>query len=104
MSATSSFQSSSSSSEAEGASTGPFAWLADVPCRVDVVLGTCGVTVRDCYELVPGRVIRLQQAAGADLEVRAGGVCIATGEVLVVDDSSRLRITRILPATEAEGA
>jgi len=104
MSATSSFQSLSSSSEADAPAGGPFAWLADVPCRVDIVLGTCDVTVRDCYELVPGRVVRLQQAAGADLEVHAGGMRIATGEVMVVDDSSRLRITRILPATDAEVA
>jgi len=104
MSVTSSSPSSLSSSDADAHAGGPFAWLADVPCRLDVVLGRCDVTVRDCYELVPGRVIRLDQAAGADLDVCASGVRIATGEVMVVDDSSRLRITRIVPCTDAEGS
>jgi flagellar motor switch protein FliN/FliY len=73
-------------------------WLQDVPCRVEVLLGTAQVTVRDCLQLERDVVIRLREGAGADLEVRAEGIPIAMGEVVVVDDQTALRVNRILPA------
>ena len=80
------------------------AWLMDVTCRVDVVLGTCAVKVRDCLALARGSVVPLTQAAGADLELRAQGILLAQGEVVVLDDRTSLRISRILPPTGAEAA
>jgi flagellar motor switch protein FliN/FliY len=69
----------------------------DVPCEVDVVLGSVLIKVRDCAQLARDSVVRLPQAAGADLEVRVSGVALATGEVVVVDDTVALRVNRILP-------
>jgi flagellar motor switch protein FliN/FliY len=93
--------SSSSEAPAPGAS---LAWLMDVSCQVDVVLGTCAVTVRDCLALERGSVVRLMQAAGGDLELRAQGVPLAQGEVVVLDDRTHLRINRILPPASSEAA
>jgi flagellar motor switch protein FliN/FliY len=76
----------------------PLAWVMDVPCPVDFVLGTATVKVRDCVAFVPNTVIRLRQSAGSDLEIRVGGVPIATGEVVIVDENVGLRLGRILPA------
>ncbi len=73
----------------------------DVPCPLDVVLGTATLKVADCSRLRIGSVVRLKQSAGSDLEVRVGGVPFGAGEVVIVDDTLSLRLGRILaPAPE----
>jgi len=71
--------------------------MLDVVCRVDVVLGTGSISVRDCLKLRRMSVVRLAQVAGSDLEVRVHGVTAATGEVLIIDDSTAIRLTNITP-------
>lgn len=97
-------QNSSSSSEPVAAAGGSFMWLMDVTCAVDVVLGSCAVKVRECFAFERGTVVPLTQAAGADLELRAGGVPLAQGEVVVLDDRAHLRINRILAPSDLEAA
>jgi flagellar motor switch protein FliN/FliY len=75
--------------------------LQDVVCQVDVVLGTGTVSVRDCLALTEGSVIRLLQAAGSDLQVRVNGIPIAQGEVVIMDDTTSVRLTEILPPPSA---
>lgn len=83
----------------------PYAGMLDVVCRVDVVLGTGSITVRDCLKLQRMSVIRLRQSAGSDLEVRIHGVPVATGEVVIIDESTAIRVTAIIPPSglEAQG-
>ena len=80
------------------------AWLMDVPCRLEFVLGSCAVSVRDCLQFERNTVITLTEMAGADLEVRVEGVPIAMGEVVVVDDRTGLRVSQILPPAARENA
>lgn len=93
----SSSPSSSSSSSAVADATGPYVGMLDVTCAVDVVLGTGTISVRDCLKMQRLSVIRLQQSAGSDLEVRVHGIGIASGEVVIIDDSTAVRITNITP-------
>lgn len=87
-----------SSSSSEGRTiAGQLAWLHDVPCHVEFVLGDARLRLRECLELAPKAVLKLQQAAGADIELRVEGRAIASGEIVIVDNSAGLRITRILP-------
>jgi flagellar motor switch protein FliN/FliY len=72
-------------------------WMLDVPCPVDFVLGTAVVKVRDCMQFGLDSIVRLRQSAGADLEIRAGGVPLATGEVIMVDENVGLRLNKIVP-------
>ena len=76
--------------------------LYDVPCEVSVVLGTGRVSVRQCLYLKPKTVIPLAQLAGADLQLLVNGVPIATGEVAVLDDSTAVRLTHIVPPPSTE--
>jgi len=76
----------------------------DVTCDEDVLLGSCTVKERDCVAFARGTVVPLTQAAGADLELRAQGVPLAHGEIVVVDDRAHLRINRILAPSEPEAA
>lgn len=97
---------SSSSSDAPPVArpVDPLAWVMDVPCPVDFVLGTAVVKVHDCVQYVPGSVVTLKQTAGSDLELRVSGVAVAAGEVVMVDDNLGLRLTRILPPAGQEFA
>ncbi len=78
--------------------------MFDVRCRVEVVLGTATLKVRDCLRLERQSIVRLHQSAGADLEMRVQGVTVATGEVVILDDNTALRISRIAPPVGAEAA
>jgi flagellar motor switch protein FliN/FliY len=71
--------------------------LGDEVCRVEVVLGTGSISVRRCLALEDGSVIRLEQVAGSDLQVAINGVPVARGEVVIVEDSTAIRLTDILP-------
>lgn len=79
-----------------------FATLSDVTCEVAVVLGTGRMSVRECLYLKPKTVIPLEQPAGSDLHVRINGVLIAHGEVAIVDDSTNIRLTSIVPPPSGE--
>ncbi len=92
---------SSSSSEAPAAPDGPLAWLADVPCPVTFVLGTTHVRLRECLQFGKDSIIRLDQSAGADLEIHVAGIPLAAGEVVMVDENVGIRLNRILePASQ----
>jgi flagellar motor switch protein FliN/FliY len=100
----SSSQTSSSSSERELLDTlvGP---LADVVCPVSVQLGTGRVTLRQLLTLTRNTVLRLSQPAGEDLQVIVYGTPIASAEIMIVDESTALRVTQICqPATGRDTA
>lgn len=78
--------------------------LGDVTCAVDIRIGTATISVRECLHLKRHSIIRLQQVAGADMQVAVNGVPIANGEVVIVDDSTAIRLTEILPPPSAEVA
>jgi flagellar motor switch protein FliN len=100
----SSLLTSSSSSSAAGAEPfkHPFGELTDVVCGVAVVLGTGAVTVRRCLGLQRHSVLRLEQSAGEDLQVQVNGVTIAKGEVVIVEDSTAIRVTEIPQPSSTE--
>jgi len=81
----------------------PFAGMLDVVCLVEVFLGTGSITVRDCLKLQRLSVIRLDQIAGADLDVRVHGVAVALGEAVIVDESTAVRITAVAPPVGSGG-
>jgi flagellar motor switch protein FliN len=77
--------------------------LHDVTCRVDVVLGSASMTVRDCLNLAKNSILRLVESAGNDMQVVVNGIPVAEGEVVIIDNSTAVRITDILqpPSNEA---
>lgn len=68
----------------------------DVPVVIEVLLGKGGMPIRQLVRLEPGVVLRLDSAAGADLVVRATGVALALGEVVIIEDSVAARVTHVL--------
>jgi flagellar motor switch protein FliN/FliY len=79
-------------------------WVSDVPCKVEFVLGTASITVGACLELARQSIVRLDQSAGSDMELRGEGIPLAVGEVAVIEDQAGLRITRVLPPAGSDPA
>lgn len=77
--------------------TPPFPGLMDVVCRVNIRLGTRRVTVRECLALRQHSIIRLTQPIGDDLHVCVEDVLLARGEVVMVDESTSIRLTDTSP-------
>jgi flagellar motor switch protein FliN/FliY len=71
--------------------------LQDAVCRIELVLGSGAMSLRDCVALVEGSVLRLAQPAGGYLQIVANGVPLARGEVVMLDQSVAVRVTDILP-------
>jgi flagellar motor switch protein FliN len=93
---------SSSSSSGTQDAPHPFVPVADLICNLTVILGNGTVTVRRCLALQRNSVLRLEQSAGEDLQVKVNGVMIARGEVVIVEDSTAIRITDIPQPTGME--
>jgi len=93
--------SSSSNSSSSSPSLVP---LSDVVCQIDVLLGTATVSVRDCLHWKRNSIVRLQESAGSDMQVTINGVVVATGEVVIVDDTTAVRVTEILAPPSSESA
>ena len=94
--------SSPNSSSSSDVLTSDFRGFHDVVCDIDIVLGNGTMTVRECLNLKKHAIIRLSQMAGADLQVVVNGIQIASGEVVIVDDSTAIRVTEIAPPSSAE--
>ena len=77
--------------------------MHDIHCAVDFVIGTGRLKVRDCLRLDRQSIVPLDQSGGADLELRVHGVPVAMGEVVIMDDITALRLTRITPPAGLEG-
>lgn len=77
--------------------------LHDVVCQVDVMLGTAAMSVRDCLGLKRDAVIKLTKVAGGDMQVVVNGIVVAYGEVVIVDESTAIRVTELVapPSNEA---
>ena len=93
--------SSSPTSSSNTDAMAPFLGMLDVRCQVDVIVGTGSITVRDCLKLQRDSVIRLKETAGDDLRVHVQGVVAATGEIVVDDETTSVKITEILPPQSA---
>ena len=74
--------------------------LKDVRVPIEVVLGETEVTVEQLAGMGEGTIMELRSLAGDPVEVKAAGVTIARGEVVVIDENFGIRITSIVP-TEA---
>lgn len=78
--------------------------MLDVECGVDFIIGTGTLKVRDILRLDRQSIVRLDQSGGADLELRVHGVPVAVGEVVIMDDVTALRLTRITSPPGSEAA
>lgn len=72
-----------------------FAGMLDLVCPVQILIGTGQISVRQCLGLRRHSILRLDPSVGDDLRLVARGITVARGEVLILEDSTVVRITDI---------
>lgn len=74
--------------------------LLDVNLRVTVELGRTRLKIRDILNLANGSVVELGKQASEPVDILVNGALLASGEVVVVDESFAVRITKLLSRAE----
>ncbi len=69
------------------------ATLGDVPVQIGTELDRKIMTVRQLLELDKGCVIKMMRSAGENIDVLVGGVLLAYGEIVIIEDTVGVRIT-----------
>ena len=67
----------------------------DLPFPAQVELGSLVMTIGEIFELREGAVLRTDHPAGAPVTLQVGGIELAAADIVVVDDSLSIRITRL---------
>ena len=73
----------------------------DLPFAVEVELGSLEMTIGEIFNLRPGAVLRTDHPAGSPFAMHVGGVELAAADVVVVDKTVSLRITKLAENTKA---
>lgn len=73
--------------------TDPISRFADLPIDLEVQLDRFVIKLREVAELQKGSLLRLQRAAGENLDVLVGGALIGCGEITVIESSVSIRLT-----------
>src|ERR1700678_3215483 len=73
-----------------------YAHLADVPLRVEALLDRLTINMRGVASLEPGAVVTLTRSAGDNVDLYVGGVKLASGEIVVIENTLGVRITDLL--------
>lgn len=77
-----------------------FKRFEDLPFAAEVELGSLVMTIGEIFNLREGSVLRTGHPAGAPVGLQVGGVELATADIVVMDDSLSIRITRLNENTE----
>jgi flagellar motor switch protein FliN len=67
--------------------------LADIPLDISVELDQRILTIREVLELETGSVIGMRRSAGENIDILIGGVIVAFGEIVIIENTMGVRIT-----------
>ena len=67
--------------------------LADIPLDISVELDQRILTLREVLELEAGSVIGMRRSAGENIDILIGGVVVAFGEIVIIENTMGVRIT-----------
>ncbi len=70
--------------------------LMSVPLEISVEIGRARKPIKDIVSFQQGTLVVLDKLAGEQVDLYVNNQCIAKGDVVVVDDSFGIRITKIL--------
>jgi flagellar motor switch protein FliN/FliY len=69
--------------------------VQDIPLQVAIEVGRMRLRVRDLMKLAPDSVIELKKPAGEPFDICINGTPVARGEVIIVEQSSGVRIIEV---------
>src|SRR6185503_6338691 len=68
----------------------------DIPLRVCIEIGRLRLPVGEFLRLSTGKVIEIKKPAGEPFEISLNGTIVAKGEIIMVEQSSGVRIVEVL--------
>lgn len=71
----------------------------DVPIEIAVELDRRMIKIRDILEFQSGTVIAMKRSAGENLDIYMGKKLVASGELVVIENTMGVRITDFLTET-----
>ena len=71
----------------------------DIALRVSIEVGRLKLSVRDFMTMSAGSVLGLKKPAGEPFEIAVNGKAVARGEVIMVEQSSGVRVVEIFRAS-----
>ena len=74
------------------------AQIQDIPLQVAIEVGRLHLKVRDLLKLAPDSIIQLKKPVGEPFDICINGLPVARGEVIVVEQSSGVRIIEVQKA------
>jgi flagellar motor switch protein FliN/FliY len=72
----------------------------DLPFLAEVELGSLVMTIGEIFELREGSVLRTDHVAGTPVSLHVGGVQLAAADIIVMEDSLSVRITKLSENTK----
>jgi flagellar motor switch protein FliN len=70
--------------------------LSEAGITISVELGRTSKSVKSILSLGEGSIVELDKLAGEPVDIKANGVLIAKGEVVVIDENFGVRVTEIV--------
>lgn len=67
--------------------------LADVPVHAEVELDRKVMTIQQILALDAGSVVKMSRSAGENIDIKVGGALLASGEIVIIEDTVGVRIT-----------
>lgn len=74
--------------------------IMSVPLEVSVEIGRTRRKVEDILSFSKGSLVVLDKLAGDQVDLFVNGLCVARGDVVVIDDNFGVRITEVLKPSE----
>lgn len=70
--------------------------IHDIPLKVCIEVGRLRLAVGEFLRLASGTVLEIKKPAGEPFEISLNGCIVAKGEIIMVEQSSGVRIVEVL--------
>jgi len=74
--------------------------ILDIPVELKVEIGSSRLTIREVLNLAPGSIVELDRTAGSPADLLVNGTRVGRGDIVVVDESYGIRISRLVDPQE----
>lgn len=75
-------------------------YLQDLPVKVDVMLGSVKLSVKELLTCGPGSVIDIGKKASEPFDLYVNNVLVAKGEIVLIHDRLGLKVVEIIDGTK----
>ena len=70
--------------------------ILDIAVEIRVEVGNSRLTISELLNLAPGSIIELDRTAGSPADLLVNGTKVGQGDVVVVDESYGIRLTKLV--------